>query len=47
MVRFSEKLNLKVELEIDLVKADGRNPCKRESHDSKEENKKRWWLRPR
>lgn len=30
---------MKVELEIDLVRADRRNPWKRESHYSKEENK--------
>ena len=39
MVRFSGKLDLKMELEIDLVRADRRNPWKRESHYSKEENK--------
>lgn len=41
MVRFSGKLDLKVELEIDLVRADGRTPWKRESHHSKEGNEKR------
>ena len=41
MVRFSGKLDLKVELEIDLVRAEGRTSWKRESHYSKEGNDKR------
>lgn len=45
MVRLSGKLDLKAELEIDLVRADGRHPWKRESHYSKEGNKKIRWLR--